>query len=231
MKKIGLIGGTGPESTLLYYKELNSRIDKLTGAEHMPELVIESVDFRRVWGYLTNGQYGELVDYLAEKVNNLRSYGAEIVSLTAVTTHIVFAELAAKTKTSLVSIPKAVCRQAISKGYKKVGLLGTIFTMEQDYMKKDLWEAGIEVFVPQQADRELIAGRIYQELEEGIVKESTLQEFQQIIRKMQAEHGIEAIILGCTELPLLLNPDNCPVPCLDSVEIHIEELVRQAMAT
>ena len=68
------------------------------------------------------------------------------------------------------------------------------------------------------------------ELEEGIIKESTLQEFQQIIRKMQAEHGIEAIILGCTELPLLLNPDNCPVPCLDSVEIHIEELVRLAMA-
>ena len=160
MKKIGLLGGTGPESTLLYYKELNSRIDKLTGAEHMPELVIESVDFRRVWGYLTNGQYGELVDYLAEKVNNLRSYGAEIVSLTAVTTHIVFAELAAKTKTSLVSIPQAVCRQAVSKGYKKVGLLGTIFTMEQDYMKTDFQEAGIEIVIPEKADREMVAKRI-----------------------------------------------------------------------
>lgn len=230
MKKIGLLGGTGPESTLLYYKGLNAGIDKLTNGDHMPELVIESVDFRRVWGYLTNGQYGELADYLAEKVNNLRKYGAEVVSLTAVTTHIVWEEIAAKTKSSLVSIPQVVSEAVVAKGYKKVGLLGTIFTMEQDYMKKDLREAGVEVFVPQQADRELVAGRIYQELELGIVKESTLQEFQQIIRKMQAEHGIEAIILGCTELPLLLNTENCPVPCLDSVEIHIEELVRQAMA-
>ena len=127
-----------------------------------------------------------------------------------------------------MSIPKTVCNEVIKKGYKKVGLLGTIFTMEQDYMKKDLLQAGIDVIVPDKADRELIAKRIYEELEFGIVKESTLQEFNEIIKKMQTMHKIEVIVLGCTELPLILNNDNCALPCLDSVAIHIEELIELA---
>ena len=95
-------------------------------------------------------------------------------------------------------------------------------------MKKDLLQAGIDVIVPDKADRELVAKRIYEELEVGIVKESTLQEFHEIINKMQKIHGIEAIVLGCTELPLMLNDDNCMLPCLDSVAIHIKELIELA---
>ena len=95
-------------------------------------------------------------------------------------------------------------------------------------MKKDLLQAGIDVIVPDKADRELIAKRIFEELEIGIVKESTLQEFNEIIKKMQSEHEIEAVILGCTELPLLLNDGNCVLPCLDSVTIHIKKLIELA---
>ena len=226
MKKLGLVGGTGPESTLMYYKELNSRIDTLTGGKAMPDLAIESVDFRRAWGYVADGEYDKAADYMAEKVNCLKAGGAEVISLTAATFHIVYNEVCEKTGVSLISIPKAVCNKALAEGYKKVGLLGTIFTMEKDYMKTDLANAGIEVVIPGKEDRELIAKRILEELELGIVKESTLKEFQQIITKMRDEDGIEAVILGCTELPLLLNSENCPVPCLDSVDIHIEELIR-----
>ncbi len=229
MKKIGLVGGTGPESTLMYYKELNSRIDTLTNSAVMPEIAIESVNFRKVWGYVTAGRYEELTAYLAQKIENLRAAGSEVISLTAVTMHIVFDEVAGRTAIDLVSIPKAVCEEAESKGFKTVGLLGTIFTMEQDYMKKDFTEAGIRVAVPNKDERELIAKRILEELELGIVKESTLREFTSIIKRMQEEEGIEAVILGCTELPLLLNPENCPVYCLDSVEIHIKKLVELAM--
>ena len=229
MKKIGLVGGTGPESTLMYYKELNSRIDSLTNMATMPEIAIESVNFRKVWGFVTSGQYEELTAYLAQKIENLKAVGSEVISLTAVTMHIVCDEVAGKTATDLVSIPKAVCEEAVSKGFKTVGLLGTIFTMEQDYMKKDFTEAGIKVVVPNKDERELIAKRIIDELELGIVKESTLKEFTAIIKRMQAEEGIEAVILGCTELPLLLNKENCPVYCLDSVEIHIKKLVELAM--
>ena len=228
MKKIGLVGGTGPESTLMYYKELNSKIDEATGGKTMPELSIESVNFRKAWEMVSSAQYKELADYLSEKVTTLANSGAEIIALTAGTMHIVFDEIETTTKVSLVSIPKAVCYEVMKKGYKKIGLLGTIFTMEQDYMKKDFLQAGIDVIVPDKADRELIAKRIFEELEVGIVKESTLQEFNEIIKKMQHEHEIEAVVLGCTELPLLLNDANCVLPCLDSVAIHIEKLIEAA---
>ncbi len=230
MKKIGLVGGTGPESTLMYYKELNSRIDKLTGGKAMPDIAIESVNFRRAWEYVTTADYEKLSDYLAEKVNSLYNGGAEIISLTAATMHIVMDELAAKTKAELISIPKIISDEVVSLGMKKVGLLGTIFTMEQDYMKKDLLDAGVEVYIPEKEDRELVAKRIYEELEVGVVKESTLQEFVDIINKMKKDNGIEAVILGCTELPLLLNSENTPLPCLDSVEIHIRKLIELAMS-
>lgn len=228
MKKIGLVGGTGPESTLMYYKELNSSIDAATDGKTMPELSIESVNFRKAWDLVSTAQYKELADYLSEKVAVLAKSGAEIIALTAGTMHIVFDEIEKNTNVSLVSIPKAVCDEVLKKDYKKVGLLGTIFTMEQNFMKKDLLQAGIDVIVPDKSDRELIAKRIFEELEVGIVKESTLQEFNEIIKKMQHEHEIEAVILGCTELPLLLNNDNCVLPCLDSVAIHIQKLIELA---
>ena len=229
MKKIGLVGGTGPESTLMYYKELNSRIDKIKDGKAMPDIVIESVNFRKAWEYVCSERYDLLTDYLAEKVTCLQNSGAEVISLTAVTMHLVIDDIIAKTNADLISIPKAVCKEALSAGYKKIGLLGTIFTMEKDYMKKDFLEAGIEVCVPDKEDRDIVAKRIYEELEAGIVKESTLKELQGIIAKMRDEKGIEAVVLGCTELPLILDSGNCPVPCLDSVEIHINELIKQTI--
>ncbi len=229
MKKIGLVGGTGPESTLMYYKELNSKIDDLTGGTAMPDIAIESVNFRKAWKYVSSGNYEELAEYLTEKVQTLKASGSEIIALTAGTMHIVFDAVEKAANVSLVSIPKAVCDEAVRRKYKRVGLLGTIFTMEQDYMKKDFTEAGIEIVVPEKADRDLVAKRILEELELGIVKETTLQEFNHIIHKMQNDYGIEAVILGCTELSLLLNNENCVLPCMDSVEIHIGELIRLAM--
>lgn len=178
MKKIGLVGGTWPESTLMYYKELNSRIDKLTNNKQMPDIAIESVNFRRAWDYVSNQKYDSLADYLSEKIENLKATGAEVIALTAATMHIVYEQIVQKTNVNLVSIPKSVCEEIKKKGYKKVGLLGTIFTMEQDYMKK--------------------------------------------------EQEIEALILGCTELPLLLNKNNCPVDCLDCIEIHLQKLIELA---
>ena len=229
MKKIGLVGGTGPESTLMYYKELNLRIDSLTDGKEMPDIAIESVNFRKAWNYVSSGRYGELTDYFSEKVTLLKRSDCDIIALTAGTMHIVFDDIEKKTGVSLISIPKAVCNKAVRRNYKKVGLLGTVFTMEKDYMKKDLINAGIEVFVPCKDDRELIAKRILEELELCIVKDTTLIEFNGIIDKMRKEHEIEAVILGCTELPLLLNDDNSVLPCMDSVDIHIRELINLAM--
>ena len=229
MKKIGLVGGTGPESTVMYYKNLNTEIDVSTGGKTMPDIAIESVDFHRAWEYVCGEKYDLLSDYLSEKVDALVAGGAEVVALTAVTMHVVFDELQKRSKLPLVSIPQAVRDEILARGCRKVGLLGTIFTMEKDYMKKDLLDAGIEVFVPGEAERQLVAKRIYEELEQGIVKERTLAELRAIIERMREDDGIEGVILGCTELPLILNSENCPVQCFDSVEIHLKKLVELAM--
>ena len=213
----------------MYYKALNSGIDELTEGKAMPDIAIESVNFRRAWDYVSNAQYDLLADYLGSKIDALIAGGAEVVALTAATMHIVFDDLQKRSSLPLVSIPKTVAEEAVSLGIRKVGLLGTIFTMEQDYMKTDLIDMGIEVVIPEKEDRELVAKRIFEELEVGIVKESTLNELISIINKMRDEHGIEAVILGCTELPLILNKDNCPVSCLDAVEIHIKKLMSLAM--
>lgn len=228
MKKIGLVGGTGPESTLMYYKKLNEAFDRLTDGKTMPEIVIESVDFRKFWGFVENSEFGRMADYLEEKLINLDKCGAEVISLTAVTCHVVYDELESRFAGPIVSIPKAVCEKAVSMGIKRIGLLGTALTMEKDYMKKDLTEAGIEVFTPDAEDRKLVAKRILEELENGIVKESTLKELTGIISKMKDENGIEGVILGCTELPLILNSNNCPVECFDAVSIHIDKLIELA---
>lgn len=229
MKKIGLIGGTGPESTAMYYRELNTRTDKRTGEQQMPDMAIESVDFRRAWNYVCEEKYDLLADYLAEKANALYNGGSEVIALTAATMHIVYDEVSSRTPAKLISIPKAVADDVARRGIKKVGLLGTIFTMEKYYMKTDLIKAGIDVIVPNKPERELVAKRIFEELELGIVKAETLKEFQELISTMRDRDGIEAVILGCTELPLLLNSDNCPLPVLDSVDIHIEKLLELAL--
>ena len=225
MKKIGLVGGTGPESTLMYYKRLNEETDRMTGGKIMPEIVIESVDFRRMWGYVEREETAALTDYLEEKLNNLAKCDAEVIALTAVTCHVVYDELAARFSKPIISIPKAVCDVVTAKGIKKIGLLGTMFTMERDYMKKDLVNAGVEVIVPGEEDRKLVAKRILEELELGIVKESTLKELVDVINRMKEENGIEGVILGCTELPVILNSGNCPVACFDAVDIHIRKLI------
>lgn len=225
MKKIGLVGGTGPVSTLMYYKELNSRIDRLTGGRAMPDIAIESVDFRRAWGYVSTAQYDKLAEYLAEKVMCLKASGCEVIALTAATMHIVLPELEQRTGVQLVSIPSAVKDEAMKRGYRSVGLLGTIFTMEQDYMKRELIDAGINVIVPDKKSRDIVAKHIFEQLEMGIVKPSTREEFNRIISDMRENDGIEAVILGCTELPLLLDNDHCILPCIDSVDAHIEKLI------
>ncbi|MBP5493059.1 MAG: amino acid racemase [Clostridiales bacterium] len=229
MRKIGLVGGTGPESTVMYYKKLNEEIDRLTDSQAMPDISIESVDFRRAWDYVTKDEKGKLADYLLEKIRHLYRSGAQVVALTAVTMHMVYDDLAARSPIELISIPKAVSEEVASRGIKCIGLLGTAFTMEQDFMKKDLEAAGISVIVPDETDRALVAKRILEELERGIVKEETLAELQSIIKKMKDQHGIEGVILGCTELPLILNEKNCPVPCFDAVEIHLKKLVALAL--
>ena len=225
MKKLGLVGGMGPESTIPYYHDIVYGVQERVGKDFFPNLTIESVNVFDVLRLCREHKYEELTDYLINAINNLEKSGADFVALSANTPHIVFDKLKEKSTVPLVSIIEATRDEAIRLNKHKLGLLGTIFTMTGDFFKIPFQNSDIEIVIPNAEEMEIINKKISSELELGIVKEETLRSFQKIIERMKRENGIEAIILGCTELPLLLNDKVSPVPCLDTMKIHIQSLV------
>ena len=225
MKKLGLVGGMGPESTIPYYHDIVYGVQKRMGAEYFPNLTIESVNVFEVLHLCGEQKYDELTEYLMKAICNLANSGADFAALSANTPHIVFDRLKEQSPIPLVSIIEATRDEAVRQNKKKIGLLGTIFTMTGEFLKIPFYNSGITIVVPTDEEMKFINTKISSELELGIVKEETLHEFQKIIDRMKKEEGIEAIILGCTELPLLLNDEVSPVPCLDTMKIHIETLI------
>lgn len=229
MKKLGLIGGMGPESTIPYYHDIVYGVQKRLGKQFFPNLTIESVNVFDVLNLCKEEKYEELTEYLMQAINNLAHSGAEFGALSANTPHVVFEQLKLQSPIPLISIVEVTSEEAERRNLKKIGLLGTIFTMTGDFFKKPFLKKGIEVIHPINSEMEFINEKISTELELGIVKEETLAEFQKIILRMQEENGIQAIVLGCTELPLLLNDEVSPVPCLDTMQIHINSLVDEIL--
>jgi aspartate racemase len=225
MKKLGLIGGMGPESTIPYYHDIIYGVHQKLGRDYYPELTIESVDVFTVLGYCQNKEYQKLCDYLLAAIRHLKASGADFAALSANTPHIIFDQLQKQSPLPLVSIVEATCNEARNRGYKRIGLLGTRFTMDGEFFKKPFLEHGIDVVTPDEKTKEFIHQHITQELEMGIVKDETREAFTQIINDMKEKEGIEAIVLGCTELPLLYQGVETPLPCLDTMKIHIDALI------
>lgn len=226
MKKLGLVGGMGPESTITYYHDIVYGVQEALGKSLFPELSIESVNVFDVLRLCGEKKYDELTEYLMGAINNLTKSGADFAVLSANTPHIVFDKLKEQSPIPLISIVEASCEEAKHRKLKNIGLLGTIFTMTGKFFRAPFVKNGIQVTVPSKTEMELINDKISTELELGIVKEETLASFQKIISRMKDEDGIEAIVLGCTELPLLLNDEVSPVPCLDTMQIHISSIVK-----
>lgn len=225
MKKLGLVGGMGPESTIPYYHDIVYGVQKKTGKQFFPNLTIESVNVFEVLNFCKEEEYDKLTDYLLKAINSLAQSGADFGALSANTPHIVFDRLKEKSPIPLISIVEAACEEAERRGLHKIGLLGTVFTMTGDFFKKPFLKKGIEIVTPNNSNMQFINDKISSELELGIVKDETLKEFQKIIQRMKDENDIQAVILGCTELPLLLNDTNSPVACLDTMRIHIDSIV------
>ena len=226
MKKLGLVGGMGPESTIPYYHDIVYGVQEALGELIFPELSIESVNVFEVLRLCGEKQYDKLTEYLLGAINNLAKSGADFAALSANTPHIVFDKLKEQSPIPLISIVEATCEEAKLRGLKKIGLLGTIFTMTGEFFKAPFVKNGIQIIVPTESEIELVNDKISTELELGIVKEETLLFFQKVISRMKDEDGIEAIVLGCTELPLLLNDEISPVPCLDTMQIHVRSIIK-----
>ncbi|MBD5530864.1 MAG: amino acid racemase [Lachnospiraceae bacterium] len=225
MKKLGLVGGMGPESTIPYYHDIVYGVQNRIGNNFFPNLTIESVNVFEVLSLCNEQKYDELADYLMQAIKSLIKSGADFIALSANTPHIVFDRLKEQSTVPLVSIVEVTRDEAIRLNKHRVGLLGTIFTMTDDFFKKPFYSSNIEIIIPTMKEMEYINCKISSELELGIVKKETLESFQKIIKRMAEEEGIEAVILGCTELPLLLSDEVSPVPCLDTMKIHIQHLI------
>ena len=226
MKKFGLVGGMGPESTIPYYHDIVYGVQEALGELIFPELSIESVNVFEVLRLCGEKQYDKLTEYLMGAINNLAKSGADFAALSANTPHIVFDKLKEQSPIPLISIVEATCEEAKLRGLKKIGLLGTIFTMTGEFFKAPFVKNGIQIIVPTESEIELINDKISTELELGIVKEETLVSFQKVSSRMKDEDGIEAIVLGCTELPLLLNDEVSPVPCLDTMQMCLRSMIK-----
>ena len=226
MQKLGIIGGTGPEATVDYYQSIISTYQEKTGKkEDLPEFLINSINMYKVFDLLENGKKEELADYLAEAVTALEKAGADFAVLSANTAHIVFDEVQQKAGIPLISIVEESARTADDMKLGKIGLLGTKFTMENDFFQKVFSGRQKELVVPTQQEQDFIHQKIVDELEKGIVKDETKEAFLKIVARMAEQDGIEGVILGCTELPMLIKPEDSAIPQLNTTEIHVEAIV------
>jgi len=222
MKTIGLIGGMSWESSLEYYRIINERIKARLGGFHSAKAILYSVDFAEIETLQQQGKWPETAQILSRAAKSLEAAGADFLVLCTNTMHKVVAEIESAVRIPLLHIADATARDVSSRGLKKIGLLGTRFTMEEDFYKGRLTQKyGLEVFVPGPSDREVIHRVIYEELVFGRIDPSSRQQFVQIIDRL-AGGGAEGVILGCTEIGLLVKDGDSPLPLFDTTRIHAE---------
>lgn len=220
MKKIGLIGGMSWESTQDYYRIINEEVSRRLGGLHSAKIVMDSVDFDEVEKLQHAGEWDRLGNMLAESAQNLERAGADCVLMCTNTMHKCAQQIAASVQVPLIHLADATGENVKQQGLKRVGLLGTKFTMEHDFYKGRLAEKfELEVMVPDENDREFVHEVIYEQLCRGDIRAVSRQKYLEIIQKMIAK-GAEGIILGCTEIPLLVKQEDVSVPVFDTTGIH-----------
>lgn len=227
MKKIGLLGGLSPESTVEYYKMINNGVRKAMGGCSSAELIIESFNFKDIVDLQFQGKWDELADILADAAQNLVNAGAEYIVICTNLMHKVAPQVQARIPVPLIHMVDSVAKQIQKQKINKVGLLGTIFTMEEDFYSKKLMEDyGIETIIPEKEDREEVSRVIYKELCCGIISEDSKQKYLEIIDKMKAQ-GAQGVILGCTEIPLMIS--EASIPLLNTTQIHANSVVEKIL--
>ncbi len=227
MKTIGLLGGMSWESSLLYYKIINEGVKAKLGGLHSAKIVMVSVDFEEIEILQHKDKWEKLGEILANEAQNIERAGAECLLICTNTMHKVAHWVESAIKIPLIHIADATAKALLQDGIQKVGLLGTAFTMEQDFYKSRLQEHGLEVVVPKKQDRELIHNVIYNELCLGECKATSKEAYLEIIEKLTKE-GAEGVILGCTEIGMLVKQSDTKVKLYDTTTIHTQSAVEFA---
>ena len=225
MNKLGLIGGTGPESTIVYYKGIEYGVQQKSGRSFFPNLAIESLSVFDVLGFCERQDHAGLTAYLLKGISNLAAAGAQYGALTGITPHIVFDELAKASPVPLISMVDTARDFAVAHGYGKICLLGTLPTMEGVFFQNSFAKRGIDVVTPNAKEKNYIGTKIETELEFGKVLPDTQQKFKEIVERIIREEQVQAVVLGCTELPLIFDGVELSVPYIDVMQVHIDVLV------
>jgi aspartate racemase len=230
VKRLGIIGGIGPESTIEYYRLLVARYRAKSNDRHYPLILLNSIDMKRMRDFFEAGQWAEVTEYLLAAIHLLARAGADFGLMAANTPHNVFRELEPRSPIPLISIVAATRRAAQGLGLRKVGLFGTRFTMQARFYSEDLERAGISLVLPEPKDRDYIHQKYMDELVEGVFLPETRAQLLRIVDKLRRQAGIEGLILGGTELSLILTEPNYQgLPLLDTTKIHVEEAVAQML--
>lgn len=233
MKTVGIIGGLGPESTVEYYRLIIESYREQNRDGSYPSILINSIDLTRMRLLIEAGELAAVTDYLAGELHRLASAGADFGVLSANTPHIVFDELLPRSPIPLISIVEATCEAAKGSGLRRLGLFGTKFTMRAGFYQKAFSREGMTLVLPDAAEQEEIHDRYMGELVNGIFLPETRERLLEIARRLKNEEGIEGLILGGTELPLILretDADAALLPLLDTTRIHVKRIVAQLLS-
>jgi len=229
MKTIGLIGGMSWESTVPYYRVINETIKAQLGGLHSAKIILYSVDFHEIEELQRQGDWDSAGLVLAQAARSLQAAGASFLVLCTNTMHKVAHQIEAAVNIPLLHIADPTATEIKKSGYAVVGLLGTRFTMEQAFYKDRLRDHhGLQVRVPAMADRDIVHRIIYEELCLGIVKAESRAEYRRVMQDLAAQ-GVQSIILGCTEISLLVNAQDSPLPLFDTTAIHAKAAALEAL--
>ena len=223
-KKIGLIGGIGPESTLDYYKRVEYEAQKASGRNFYPNIAIESISVHDIFAFNERRDYKGLAQYILNAVKCLAGAGCDVATLTGITPHVVFDEVAAKAPIPMLSIVTPLVDYAKARGMNKLALIATQFSMTGEFFNRPFTQAGIELVKPNAKEIAFIADKMNTEIEMGMTLPQTQAAFKGIVERMAAETP-QALILGCTELPGFFRGVDLPLPVLNPMDLHIARLV------
>lgn len=225
MRTVGLIGGLSWKSTVLYYEQINISGNKHLGKGHTPHVLLDSLNFEYLSHTLSNGKHDEFGSYLLASIHRLKSAGASAIAICCNTAHIVVTDLLKQSPLPIIDIRDTAGKELLNQNIKKVLVLGTQFTMEERFYKEAIERFGVECLTPNQADRNTVHKIIFEELCLGVISEKAKKQIKAIIMKSKVDSSF-AVLLACTELPLIVKQMDFNFPVIDSASVHVEEILR-----
>ena len=225
MEKVGIVGGIGPLSTLDYYIGIINGCRAKANVDNYPEIVIDSVNMTEMLSYVSNEDWDSLVNMLLDAIKNLANAGANFAAIASNTPHIVFDKVQKKSALPLISIVEATCAYIQQRGCKSVVVLGTRFTMSNGLYSDALKKYNITAIVPSEKEQAVIQGIIFPKLEDGIVEPEDKKTMLTIANGLLMNHNADGLILGCTELPLMIKDNDLETLIINTTQIHIESII------